>query len=652
MNRLRNQLLTAVLIAALGVSLAACGADEPAGHETSVIIIGIDGMDWELTRQMAEAGELPNFARLMRDGTGQALETSVPPLSPIAWSDFITGMDSGGHGIFDFLHRDPENLIPIFAMSEVTSAPPVMTFGDYQIPGAGDLKLLRYGKEFWTALEESGVPSWVYRMPVDFPVSGTASRELSGMGTPDLLGTYGTFSFYTSALFFDQDVSGGEVYGLDLWEDRAEGSLFGPPNPFRVDGEQLSVPLVVSFDAEEDVAEIDIGDGQARLLMQPGEWSDWVTVQFDMIPTQSLFGATRFYLRSIRPEVELYAAPLQIDPVAPAMPISTPADHAAELAAATGGFYTQGMPEDTKTITEDVFSHDEFLAQAEIAHQELVDQFEYVLDEYRGGLLFYYFGGVDQVSHIMWGVTDPEHPGYDPELAAKHADVVPGLYREADRIVGYALENMPQDATLIVMSDHGFASWRRAFNLNSWLRDEGYLVVKDPNLTREPAAYGNVDWSQTRAYGAGFNGLYINQRGRESKGIVDPAVAGELLDEIGAKLLQVVDPETEQRAVTRVYKAEEFFQDRGHLDAGPDMLVGYAKTYKGSNEGALGELTAEVMFDNLGTWTADHSMDHTTVPGIFFSNRKLKTPVTNLRDLTTAVTAEFGVDFPTHEATH
>ncbi len=641
----RSRTLAGLFAVGLTVILA-CG-DAPEGYEKTVIVIGIDGMDWDFTQKMISEGQLPHLAKLMIEGHGQPLETSVPPLSPIAWSDFITGMDSGGHGIFDFLHRDPETLIPVFAMAEATTGKPMMTFGDYQIPASGDFQLLRRGTEFWTTLEEAGVPTWVYRMPVNFPPSGTATRELSGMGTPDLLGTYGTFTFYTSALFFDQNVSGGEVYGLDLWESRAEGSLYGPPNPFRVDEERLSVPLVVSFDEKEEIAEVDINDGESRVVLQPGEWSDWVSVNFEMIPTQTLTGSTRFYLRSVRPEVELYAAPLQIDPNAPAMPISTPASHAQELAQATGSYYTQGMPEDTKSLTEGVFSRDEFLAQAGVAHQELVDQYEYLLDEHRGGLLFYYFGNLDQVSHVMWGSMDPEHPSYDPEIDPKYAEVVPKLYREADRIIGYTLDHMAENTTLVVMSDHGFASWRRAFNLNSWLRDRGYLVVKDNNLTNEPSLFHNVDWSQTRAYGAGFNGLYINQRGRESSGIVDPSVTDELLAEIGDRLLQTLDPVTELPAVTRIYKSDEFFRDRGQLEVGPDMLVGYAKTVRGSNEGALGQLTADVMFDNMGEWSGDHAMDHTTVPGIFFSNRKLSKEANSLKDLAAAVVAEFGVaEFP------
>ena len=581
----------ALLALTVAAALAGCGND-PVETGKAVVVIGIDGMDWEFTQKMMAEGRMPSFSRLASEGVARPLGTSVPPLSPIAWSDFTTGMDSGGHGIFDFLHRDAERLIPESSLARVENAEPRFTFGKYQIPGTGSVELLRQGEEFWAALEERGVTSWVYRMPVNFPPSGRATREITGMGTPDLTGSLGEFSFYTTALFFDQVSSGGEVYPLDLWEDRAEGALYGPNNPFLVGEPKLETPLTVYFDPEEDVAEVVVGEEGAEetVVLAVGEWSDWVPVTFEMIPTQAMGGAVRFYLRAVRPEVELYATPVQIDPMAPALPVSTPGDYATELAEATGRYYTQGMPEDTKAYTEEVFSRDEFLSQAEVAHEELVRQLEHVLPEFTdgpGGLFFYYFGNLDQVSHLMWGAMDPEHPAYDPEVDPQYAEVVPRLYEEADRIIGYVLETMPEDALLVVMSDHGFSSWRRTMNLNSWLREEGYLAVKNPDLAKDPGLFLNVDWSKTRAYGVGFNGLYANVRGREKEGIVDPGDVQGLLDEIGEKLLATVDPETGEPAVTRVYPSERFFHDRGGLEAGPDMVVGYAKGTRGSNEGAL-----------------------------------------------------------------
>jgi predicted AlkP superfamily phosphohydrolase/phosphomutase len=348
----------------------------------------------------------------------------------------------------------------------------------------------------------------------------------------------------------------------------------------------------------------------------------------------------------VRPEVELYVTPLQIDPLAPALPISTPPDYAAQLAEVTGRYYTQGIPEDTKIYTEEIFDRDEFLSQSRIVRGEIARQFEHVLGEFREGLLFYYFGFTDQVSHLFWGSMDPEHPTYDPAVDPRYAGVVPELYEEADRLVGYALDHLPPEATLVVMSDHGFASWRRAFNLNSWLRDNGYLAVKNPTLAKDPGLFFNVDWSRTRAYGVGFNGLYLNVRGREKHGIVEAAQGPALLEEIGAKLLATTDPETGLPAVTRVYPTAEAFR-HDQLAVGPDMVVGYAEGTRAANEGVLGELTPEVITDNTGRWTGDHGMDPTTVPGVLYTNRKLSRPVESLENLAAAVLAEFGIaSFP------
>jgi predicted AlkP superfamily phosphohydrolase/phosphomutase len=184
-------------------------------------------------------------------------------------------------------------------------------------------------------------------------------------------------------------------------------------------------------------------------------------------------------------------------------------------------------------------------------------------------------------------------------------------------------------------------------NLNSWLRDAGYLVLKDPTLSRDPGLFRNVDWSRTRAYGVGMNGLYVNQRGRERDGIVDAADKTALLDEIGEALLAAVDPETGEPAVTRVYPSDRHFTPGPGLAVGPDMIVGYAKGTKGSNDGALGELEAEIFSDNLGEWTADHSMDHESVPGVLFTSRPLARPAPTLTDLAAALVAEFGIEtFP------
>ncbi len=601
-------------------------------------------MDSPLTTALIEAGRRPKLERLAAAGGFEPLETSVPPQSPVAWSSFITGLDAGGHGIFDFVHRDPATLEPFLSTSRAEPASWVLTLGRWQLPlSGGRVELLRRGTPFWEVLESRGIETTIIRMPANFPPSGTATRELSGMGTPDLLGTYGTFSFYSSMpfAFAGRTLSGGAGHQVRLSNGVIEARIDGPANPFRTDGQKLSAPFRVFVDATRPVARLVVGD--VERILQVGEWSDWIPISFRMAPTQSVTGICRFFLKQTQPDFEMYVTPVNLDPMDPALPISTPAGYAAELARATGRFYTQGMPEDTKSLKEQLLTAQEFLAQARLAGDENVRQFRYVLDRHAGGFLFYYFGNADQISHMMWRAMDPDHPAYSATRDAPFAQVIPDIYVQFDALAGEALAHAGPETLVVVMSDHGFTSWRRSFHLNSWLRDQGYLALRDPKRRDDPGFFANVDWSRTKAYGLGLNGLYVNLRGREKDGAVAPADRERLMNEISAKLLAALDPKTGRPAVTKMYSREQAFRDRGALDVGPDLLVGYAKGTRGSDESALGGMPPDVIVDNLSEWSGDHCMDHETVPGVLFTSRPLQVKATSLQGLAAALLAEFGI---------
>ena len=252
---MRKTTPTLARLAILTLLLAAlAGAPAEAKSDKKVIVLGFDGLDYELTRDLMAEGRLPNFERLTQRGTFAPLGTSIPPQSPVAWSNFITGMDAGGHGIFDFIHRDPETMIPYLSTSRPADAGgEPMKFGKYQLPKGGGFELLRHGQAFWEVLEEHGVETTVLRMPANFPPSGTASRELSGMGTPDVLGTYGTFSFWTTdrSPFAGRDVSGGKVYGARVRGNSVKASIYGPTNPYLVETEKVKTDFVVHLDIEQ-----------------------------------------------------------------------------------------------------------------------------------------------------------------------------------------------------------------------------------------------------------------------------------------------------------------------------------------------------------------------------------------------------------------
>ena len=643
-------LLTLALVAA--IVAGACGSRAPVGRK--VIVLGFDGLDFDLTRQMIASGRLPGFARLADAGGFSPLGTTIPPQSPVAWSSFITGLDPGGHGIFDFVHRDPKTMLPYLSTTATAPAGRTLGLGRWQLPlSGGRVESLRQGQPFWEPLEAKGINTTIIRMPANFPPSGTATRELSGMGTPDLTGTYGTFAFYTSEpyAFADQALSGGVVHGVKVRDGLVRAALEGPDNPFLKKPEKVRSEFTARLDQAGRHVKITVGTDEALLAV--GEWSDWLPVSFSLAPTQSIGGEVRFYLKGLDPFFELYASPVNIDPMDPAMPVSHPGGYAAELAEATGRFYTQGMPEDTKGLKTGVLTEAEFLAQARLAADENRRQYRHVLDRFDDGLLFYYFGNVDQVSHMMWRARDPLHPAYNAVTDAPNAAVVDELYRGLDAIVTDTLATLGPDDLLVVMSDHGFTSWRRAFHLNSWLRDNGYLTLVDPNRRDDPGFFGNVDWARTRAYAVGLNGLYVNLKGRERDGIVEPGARESLAKEIAAKLLATVDPATGSAAVTRMYRREDVFHLAGNEDIAPDLVVGYAKGTRGSDESALGSLPPDVIVDNTSAWSGDHCMDHLTVPGILLSSRSLKRPASTIENLAASILAEFGIDgFPRRNEEH
>jgi predicted AlkP superfamily phosphohydrolase/phosphomutase len=648
----RRILCAIVLIAAC--ALHACGRRPPVGPK--MIVLGFDGLDYALTKQMLDAGRLPNFARLAKSGSFTPLETTIPPQSPVAWGSFITGLDPGGHGLFDFIHRDAHTMAPYLSTTRTEPSKWTIKVGTRQFPlTSGSVTLLRDGHAFWESLESHGVHASILRMPDNFPPSGSASVELSGMGTPDLLGTYGTFAFYTSEpfAFAGRTVAGGTVHQVRIVDGTVRAELRGPDNPYRTTPQPVSVPFTAYVDTRARAAKLAIGaSGDEQRLLTVGEWSDWVPIEFPLIDLpivggSRLRGMCRFYLKQVDPYFQLYVTPINLDPMAPALPISTPRSFARDLARATGRFYTQGMPEDTKAFTAGVFDADEFLRQARLAQDEVRRQYRDVLDRFEGGLLFYYVGNVDQVSHMMWRSMDPEHPAYNAETDARYRTVIEDLYVELDRMVGETLDRIARgpdahDTTLVVMSDHGFTSWRRTFHLNAWLEQNGYLSMRS-GAARDVPLLGAIEWSRTRAYGLGLNGLYLNVAGRERHGIVDASARAALADEIATKLRQVIDPATGQAAIANVYPRDRAFRGVARPDIAPDLIIGYAKGTRGSNESALGEVPAEILTDNRDQWSGDHCMDPPAVPGVLFTSRPLKTRPARLQDVAGALLGELGI---------
>jgi predicted AlkP superfamily phosphohydrolase/phosphomutase len=554
-------------------------------------------------------------------------------------------MDPGGHGIFDFIHRDPATYLPRFSTALVSEPDKTLSLGDWIIPlSRGKTELLRKGTAFWQLLEPSDVPYTIFRIPANFPPTDSRHETLSGMGTPDILGSYGTFSFYTDDdAYRSLDVSGGEVYMVRVEDNRVAASLYGPENSLRRDRPVLERPFTVDIDPEHDAAKFTVGDEE--FIVAEGEWSPWVPVHFDLLgPFQGISGITRFYVRSLRPSFEVYATPININPADPALPISTPAGYAKEVYEKIGYYYTQGMPEDTKALEYGMLDDAEFVSQNENVLEERWKMLDFVLSEYRGGLLFFYVSTIDQACHAMWRNVDDRHPAHTEGMGfGEHFET---LYREMDEMLAVVMDRIPDDAVLIVMSDHGFAPYYYKFHLNTWLHQNGYLnLIRPKELGRHPLL-GNVFWRRTKAYALGINGMYVNLLGRESKGIVRRGEQfDELLDEISEKLLAVRDPENGEQVITRVYRTSEIYHGPEAKDA-PDLVIGYNRGYRGSDESAMGTLTESIITPNLGKWTGDHCMDHTVVPGVILCNRPIIVDDPDLKDLPPTILRLYGVEVP------
>lgn len=590
---------------------------------------------------------MPNFATLSAQGSFRELTTSIPPQSPVAWSNLITGMDAGGHGIFDFIHRDPKTLQLYFSTSRVEGPKHAVHLGKWVIPlGGGSAEQLRKGQAFWEILDQHGVPNTIFRIPANFPPVSAKGQTLSGMGTPDLRGTYGTFSFYTDdPTAAAGAVEGGQIVPVQVENSKVTANLIGPDNSFRKDSPPAIEPFTVSVDPLEAVAKIAV-QGQ-EFVLREGEWSDWVRVEFQLIPFfGNLRGMCRFYLKQAHPRFQLYVSPMNIDPANPALPISTPASYSRILAEEVGEFYTQGIAEDTKALSDGVLDDKEYLQQAKTVLAEHRRIFDAEFPKFKQGVFFFYFSSLDLNSHMLWRLMDAKHPGNDTFLAGQNGAAIAEFYQQLDQVLGEVLPRVDKDTTLLVLSDHGFAPYYRSFNLNTWLLNNGYIKLKsqpEPD-SNEPLA--NVDWSGTRAYGLGLNGLYINVRGRDRYGIVSSgADANALIQEIKTKLLREKDPHTGLPVITRVDVASEVYRGP-YAQAGPDLLVGYNRGYRAGWKTILGAFPPEVLEDNTNPWSGDHCMDFTLVPGVLLSNRKLTLATPALTDIAPTILAEFGISQP------
>jgi predicted AlkP superfamily phosphohydrolase/phosphomutase len=623
--------------AALIFALSGCTRITEVKPAHRVVVLGFDGADPGLVERWLD--HLPNIRRLQQTGTVEALTTTEPPESPVAWAAFATGSNPGKTGIYDFLTRDPKTYMPRIGL--ITRVPGRFLWG---IPlRAPRLINNRHGVPFYRTVAQAGIRTAVIRMPLAFPASPLPNGELlAGLGVPDLRGTWGTFYYFSTALsqYDTGDTEfGGKLVRLDFGNGRSlTTTLEGPPDPTSAIPARLTTPLGIEILSQPPRVRVTLaGESQT---MGEHRWSGWMRMTFRAGPFIKLHGITRFYLEQASPDVRLYMTPMSFNPDNEDVPITAPREFGGRLSRIDGFHKSLGWWDDTWALNEGRIDDGVFLQDLDNNMSTEERMMLDVLDHDQPDLMVCVYTDTDSVSHMFYRLLDPQHPMYDPALAAKYGDAILNVYEHMDRIVGEAMARLRPGDTLLVVSDHGFHTWRRGFNTNTWLVANGYLVMKNQG-TREPAKrlddlydrgsfFPNVDWSRTRAYALGLGQIYLNLQGRERDGIVPPAAAENLRREIRARLLAYRDPDNGLAPICKVLFPRRIYHG-GQLSDAADLQLAFNDGYRTSWQTALGAAPPGIVVINQSKWSGDHcASDPSQTKGVFFCNRH----VTGAPDIT------------------
>ncbi len=607
-----------------------------------VVVIGLDGLDPGRVRRLMSVGKLPNFQKLADTGTISDLATTLPPISPVAWSSFQTGVNPGKHNIYDFLNRDLRTYLPELSSARITEG--TMVGWRKWFGGGATVRLLRKSRPFWKILGDHGIFSTILRVPITFPPERFFGLSLSAMCIPDLRGTQGSFTLFTTDSGEAEAATGGLRIHVTRSGNRIDALLPGPPKPtVHTPSDYQTLLRIRIF---EDRQQVEVHAGREKITLPLCRESGWMRVEFRVGWFTRVSGLCKLRLESLKPHFRLYVSPIHLDPERPAMPISHPLYFSMYLARLHNSFGTLGLAEDTWGLNSGVVGEEAFLEQAWAIHDERERMLFDSLRRMQRGLTVCVFDGPDRIQHMFWRHDVPEHPANRGRDTEKHRHVIDGMYVRMDDLIGRVNQELRDGDILFVLSDHGFCDFSRGVNLNVWLRENGYLTVTESVESGD--YFAGVDWSRTKAYAFGLSGIYLNQKGREAKGIVPAAEAAALRQEIVQKLSGLQDSQHERRAVFQVHDCHEEYTGP-YVSNGPDVIVGYEKGYRASWENAVGRVDGLLFRDNDRPWSGDHCVDPALVPGVLLINRKLPASLTpSILDFAPTILKLFGVPLPAY----
>ena len=614
------------------------------GRVKRVVIVGLDGQDPDLTESFMKEGILPNFEKLQKMGTFHRLQTSLPAESPVAWSSFQTGCNPGKHRIYDFLVPNRKSLLPELSSANVTTSSRNLKIGRYCIPlGKPGIQVRRKSQPFWKLLGDYGVFSTIIRVPITFPPEKFNGVLLSAMCVPDVKGSQGTYYYYTSDSTEKHDLTSGIQLPLQFNKGTAIGSLSGPKNTLVESAGDMQMPFEIKLSNNDKLDAELIIEGE-KYSLTIGEYTPWIRINYKPGLWLKVRGVCRFLLMETSPHIKLYVTPIQIDPEKPALPISHPITYSIYLAKSQGTFATLGVAEDTSALNENIIDEEAFLQQCNFIHEEREKMFFDALEKTTRGTVVCVFDITDRLQHMFFRFLDKDHPAAGDKNGNQHRNKIRELYKNMDNLVGRVMDKIDDDTILMVMSDHGFKPFRRGVNLNAWLKQNGYLSLKEDANGRDMLQ--DVDWSKTKAYAVGFGGIYLNLAGRESQGIVKSGEdANKLKVELAEKLLSLYDDQKKERPIVQTYDRNKVYIGP-YVEDAPDLVVGFRVGYRAAWECVTGGIGNEIFQDNERPWSGDHNMNPADVPGMLFCNQPIANKNPHIQDIAPTVLDLFGVPIP------
>ena len=425
------------------------------------------------------------------------------------------------------------------------------------------------------------------------------------MGTPDVKGGLGSYSFYTTKEI-DTKNNRGEIFKLEVSAKFAKSVVKGPKILGIKGQDERTIPFELHLNDSGATIIID----SKKVTLGLGKWTDWIEFSFPIKGGINSQAIGKFLLISTKPDIQLYLTPLNISPLGQIFPISYPSDYGKVIYDRMGYFSTLGLAEDTNALNDGILDETTFL---EMCNSLLEEKERIFFDQFNQDIHLYafVFDTLDRIQHMFWQSNDKR---------TGNTNVIEQYYCKFDEIIGKFVSLMDDDALLIILSDHGFGPLKRIVDLNAYLRDKGFVHLREGKTS--PPLFKNFDFSNTTAYAYGFTAININTRGKDGKGIVAPDQISKAKSDVKECLLQFLDDKTGKRVIKNVYDANDIYSKTYRADA-PDLVIGFEKGYRTGDNAVIGGVGEKAIKDNPKKWCGDHIFDPSEVPGVFITTHPL-----------------------------